>query len=128
MPNLVIKSRNSTHAQAAAGVDSPPGGFVNYREQVGESFRGGQGADPVHLHVAETSGRNRDVLGPHVDVPEYLTLLAGQQALVMAATSAVARFQTNLARMRRLEAAYLGGRCCGWSQKPVVGKIEGLLA
>ena len=80
MPNLVIKSRNSTHAQAAAGVDSPPGGFVNYREQVGESFRGRQGSNQnqVHVHVAETSGKHRDVLGLHVDMPEDLTLLTGQ--------------------------------------------------
>ena len=32
----------------------------------------------VHVHVAETSGQNRDVLGPHVDVLVYLTLLASE--------------------------------------------------
>ena len=45
---------------------------------MGKSFRGGQGADQIHMHMAETSGGYRNVLGLHVGVPEYLTLMAGQ--------------------------------------------------
>ena len=45
---------------------------------MGEAFRGWQGAHQVHVHVAEAAGRHGDVLGPHVDVPENFTLLAGE--------------------------------------------------
>ena len=45
---------------------------------MGESFRSWQGADQVYVQVAEMSERERNVLGLHVDVPVYLTLLAGE--------------------------------------------------
>ena len=38
----------------------------------------GRWANQVHVHVAETSGRYRDVLGPHMDVSKNLTLLTGK--------------------------------------------------
>ena len=133
-PNLSIQLQNSACAVLCTGGCrlglkgdglSPPGGSVNYIEQVGESLIGRQWADQVDVHVAETSGRDRDVLWTCLSI---LPCWQVRQALAMAATSVAAHFQTNLARMRRLEACLPGWMLLWMVSKTCFLKIEGLLA